>query len=135
MIARIRRPVPLPAVAKKRSKPERRNGPTRSYGSPVESHASDMITVAWTVSVTGVLIADFVVAAAHLFVRNFPKAEPARWLEAIMLFSAAAMGAVSLALLPVVWRTRRVKPPQGYIVFAVLVAIAPIIAMLGRLLA
>jgi len=93
------------------------------------------MTVAWTVSVTGVVIADLIVAAAHLFIRYFPESEPARWLEAIMLVSAAAMGAVSLALLAVVWRTRRVKPPLGYIVFAVLVAAAPILATLGRLLA
>ena len=51
-----------------------------------------------------------------------------------MLLSAALMGAISLALLAAVWRTRREKPPQGYVVFAAVVAVAPIIALMARLL-
>jgi len=90
------------------------------------------VTIAWTVSVTGVFVADLIVVAAHLYARSGPPAQPARALEAIMLLSAAIMGAASLALLPVVWRTRRLKPPQGYVVFAAFVAVAPIIVLIGR---
>ena len=92
------------------------------------------MTIAWTVSVTGVFVADLIVVAAHLYARSGPPAQPVRALEAIMLLSAAIMGAASLALLPVVWRTRRLKPPQGYVVFATFVAVAPIIVLIGRLL-
>ena len=119
-------------MAKNRAKRRRKSRPD-VYREPAESVANDTVTVAWTVSVTGVLIADLVVVAAHLFVRYFPEAEQARWLEAIMLLSAAAMGAISLVLLAVVWRTRRVKPPRGYTVFAVMVSIAPIVVTLARL--
>jgi hypothetical protein len=91
------------------------------------------VTIAWTVSVTGVLVADLIVAASHLYVRAHPEAQTARAFEAIMLLSAAIMGAASLALLPVVWRTRWLKPPMGYVVFAALVAAAPVIALVGRL--
>ncbi len=101
---------------------------------PAESRASEAVTIAWTVSVTGVLVCDLIVVAAHWYVRGHPDAQPARAFEAIMLLSAALMGAASLALLPVVWRTRRLKPPLGYAVFAALVAAAPIIALVGRLL-
>jgi hypothetical protein len=83
--------------------------------------------------VTAVLMADIVVIAAHLYARAYPEAEQAKALEAIMLICAAAMGCAALALLAVVWRVRKVKPPQGYVVFAALVAIAPVIALVGRL--
>lgn len=79
-------------------------------------------------------MADLLVVAAHLYVRYHPDAQPARALEAVMLLSAATMGAMSLIMLPIVWRVRRVKPPQGYAIFAILVAIAPIMALLGRLM-
>ena len=52
----------------------------------------------------------------------------------IMLLSAAAMGTISLILLAIVWRTRRFKPPRGYMAFAIFVAAAPIIALAGRLM-
>jgi len=110
-------------------KPRRRDG-----RAPVETRASEAVTIAWTVSVTGALVADLIVVAAHLYARNHPQAQPARALEAIMLLSAAIMGMASLALLPVVWRTRRLKPPQGYVVFAAFVAATPIIVLVGRLL-
>jgi hypothetical protein len=110
----------------KKSRPDRRE--------PAESRASEAVTIAWTVSVTGVFVADLIVIAAHWYARGHPQAQPARALEAIMLLSAALMGAASLALLAVVWRTRRLKPPQGYVVFAVLVAAAPVIVLVARLL-
>lgn len=101
---------------------------------PPESRAADVVTIAWTVSVTSVFAADLMVIAAHLYSRVHPDARPARTLEAIMLLAAALMGAVSLALLPVVWRARRIKPPRGFITFAILVAVAPIVALVSRLL-
>jgi hypothetical protein len=101
---------------------------------PAESRASEAMTIAWTVTVTGVTISNLVVVAAHLYVRSYPESQPARAFEAIMLMSAAAMGATSLALLPVVWRTRQLKPPLGYTIFAALVATAPVLALIGRLI-
>jgi hypothetical protein len=92
------------------------------------------VTLAWTVSVTSVFVADLVVVAAHLYSRRDASAQAARVLEAIMLISAAAMGAISLALLVAAWCTRRLKPPQGYVVFATLVAAVPIVVLVARLL-
>ncbi len=100
---------------------------------PAESRAAEAVTIAWTVSVTSVFVADTIVIAAHLYSLSNPTAQAAKVLEAIMLISAAAMGTISLLLLVAAWRTRRLKPPQGYTIFAVLVAAAPITALLGRL--
>jgi hypothetical protein len=112
---------------------KRKNAASNVPPVPTESRASEAVTIAWTSSVTSVLVADLVVIAAHLYARSHPDAQAAKALDAIMLVTAAAMGAASLALLAVVWRTRRLKPPQGYVVFAALVAAAPIIALIGRL--
>jgi hypothetical protein len=122
------------AMRKKRRTARRQHFQADGRREGAESRASEAVTIAWTVSVTGVLVCDLIVAAAHWYVRSHPNAQPARAFEAIMLLSAALMGAVSLALLPVVWRTRRLKPPQGYVVFAALVAAAPIIVLAARLL-
>jgi hypothetical protein len=120
-------------MSKKRHKAVRKNVvPSRDRG-PDENHPAEAATIAWTVSVTSVFVADLVVIAAHLYSRGNPSAQAARMLEAIMLISAAAMGTISLILLVVAWRTRRLKPPQGYTIFAALVAAAPILALIGRL--
>lgn len=116
-----------------RRKPPRNKPRPRARREPAESRASEAVTIAWTVSVTGVLVADLIVIAAHLYARSHPGLQPANALEGVMLISAAAMGTASLSLLPIVWRTRRLKPPQGYIIFAALVAVAPIIVLAGRL--
>jgi hypothetical protein len=120
-------------MPKKHRKSVRKNVVPPRDRESTESGAAEAITVAWTVSVTNVFVADLVVIAAHLYSRANPSAPAARVLEAIMLISAAAMGTISLALLVVAWRTRRLKPPQGYAIFAALVAAAPIIALVGRL--
>jgi hypothetical protein len=120
-------------VAKKKQTPARRPVKSRDVNIPAESRASEAMTVAWTVSVTGVVISNLIVVAAHLYARSNPS-QPTKAFEGIMLISSASMGAVSLALLPVVWRTRRLKPPIGYTVFAALVAAAPVVTLVGRLL-
>jgi len=102
---------------------------------PTESRAAEAVTIAWTVSVTSVFVADVMVIVAHLYSRLHPEARSARILEAIMLLAAALMGAISLSLLPVVWRIQRSKPPRGFITFAILVATAPLVALCSRLLA
>jgi hypothetical protein len=120
-------------MPKKRRNAVRKNVAPARDREPAESRAAEAVTIAWTVSVTSVFVADLVVISAHLYSRSNPTAQAAKVLEAIMLISAAAMGTISLLLLVAAWRTRRLKPPQGYTIFAVLVATAPIIALLGRL--
>ena len=119
------------ARRKKARSPKRPSVATHEAG---ESRASQSLTLAWTVSVTCVFMANLVVLGANAYIRYHPDAQPARALEAVMLLSAAAMGAASLALLVVVWRMRRLKPPLGYVVFATLVAAALIVTLVVRLL-
>ena len=82
---------------------------------------------------TAVFLADLVTIAAHFYSRSYPEAKSAPAFEAIMLLTASVMGLASLALLPVAWHTSRLKPPLGFAVFAALVAAAPIVVTLARL--
>ncbi len=82
---------------------------------------------------TGVFLADLVTIAAHFYARSNPESKTAPPFEAIMLLTACVMGLASLALLPIVWRVSRLKPPLGIVVFATLVAAAPIVVTLARL--
>ena len=100
-----------------------------------EEPAVEAITIAWTSSVVCVLAANMVTVVAHIYARNHPESKAAPVFEAIMLLTACLMGLISLALLPIVWRTSRLKPPLGFTVFDVLVSIAPVIAVVARIFA
>jgi hypothetical protein len=101
---------------------------------PPESHLAETLTIAWTVSVTGLLIADLMFLGASLFVRANPDAQALQMLAGILLLLAAGIGAASLGLLAIVWQKRRLKPPLGYTAFAALVAAAPIATLVAKLL-
>ena len=117
----------------RQAKPKKRKR-KRQERPPAESRASEAITIVWTVSVTGVLIADLLAGAAHFYAWHNADATLAAAFEAIMLVSASLMGGASLVLLRVVWHVRQVRPPQGYAVFGAMVAAAPIVALIFRLL-
>jgi hypothetical protein len=124
-------------MPKQKPKPGRPTKPkTRSQQreKPAESQASEAITVAWTVSVTMVLVCNVAAALAHLLARFAPEVRGAATFKELLLFSAAAIGAGSLLLLPVVLRVRRTLPPTGFTVFAVCAAVAPMLALLVRTL-
>ena len=118
---------------KKRRQRQQASRTPADAGRRREDRAREAITIAWTVSVTAVFLADIVTIAAYFYSRAHPESKTAPAFEAIMLLAASVMGAASLALLPVVWRVRTVKPPQGYTVFAAIVAAAPIVVTLARL--
>jgi hypothetical protein len=43
----------------------------------------------------------------------------------LLLFASAAVGLVVLGLIPVVYRTRRVKPPSTVTAFAIVIGVLP----------
>jgi hypothetical protein len=95
-----------------------------------ESRAGDAITVAWIVSVIMVLMCDVGAAGAHWWSANQLNARSTLLLREMLLFSAAVVGFISLVLLPIMLRARRLPPPNGVMAFAICVAAAPILAML-----
>jgi hypothetical protein len=109
-------------------KQERRTDKGAPEDVPVEA-----MMVAWTASVMSVLMADLATVAAHFYTRFHADSKTAPPFEAIMLLTACFLGVASLALLAIVWRKSRMKPPRGFVVFAICVAVAPIVATVARL--
>jgi hypothetical protein len=115
----------------KTGKPRRNSGASRS-DVPAESRASGAVTVCWTVSVTTLLMCNIAAVAAQLYARRYPDARGMLMLGEMLLLAGAVIGIASLVLLPVVYRVRRVPPPQGLVVFAACLAIAPVLAVIVR---
>lgn len=97
-----------------------------------ETNAADATTVAWTISVTMVLLCNIVAVAAHFYMGMSRETRGLVMLQELMLIAGALIGFLSLVLLPIMLRIRRVPPPTGVLVFAVCAAAAPILALLIR---
>lgn len=110
--------------------------PTRRYQhrQSQETKAAEVMTVGWTVCLTGVLLCDLVAVMVHLVVPLFSDGIHWQMLESLMLFSGSLIGLFCLILIPVVYRVRRVPPPIGIVMFAILISIAPIVASIFRIL-
>jgi hypothetical protein len=115
--------------SRRRASPKTRDDRRETSG---ETQASEAMTIAWTVSVTMVLICDLIAAMMHLVVRFNHELRGAVLFKELVLYSAAVIGIVSLVLAAVAYRVRRTPPPTGVIVFGVCVAAAPILALIVR---
>jgi hypothetical protein len=99
---------------------------------PPETRTAEAATIAWTVTVTMVVMCDLAAIVAHAYALRNPEAKGAQVFGGLMLFGGAVVGAASLALLPVVYRVRATPPPTGFTVFAACAAAAPIVALVAR---
>ncbi len=113
-------------------RPQKKSSSPRRERELREERPAEAITIAWTASVTSVLLADLVTIATHVYARSHPESKTAPPFEAIMLLTGCVLGIASLALLAVVWRVSRLKPPRGFAVFAALVAAAPVAVTIAR---
>lgn len=115
----------MPKRKKKKSRPQK---PSRHADAPVESRASESLTVFWAITVLMVLLADLAIVATHFYLLSHPEAEKIQLLKGLLLFTSALVGGLSLVALPILYRVRRVPPPTGLAVFGACVAAAPILA-------
>lgn len=97
-----------------------------------ESQASKAMTVGWSLSVVMVLVCALMAGAARLLYWAQPESEMLPVLEEFAFMSAVVIGIVSLLLLPLVYKVRRIPPPLGLAVFGAVVAAAPLIVLLLR---
>ncbi len=98
-----------------------------------ESRAAEAATAAWMLSVLVVLGCELGFAGLRGWLALQPDQALAAAGAELLLFSALVIGLVALLLTPVVLRSRRVLPPRGLTIFAVVVAAAPLLALLVRL--
>jgi hypothetical protein len=116
---------------KKKQKPSKKSQAGHKVKSPVESRASESLTVFWAITVLMVFVANLVMIATHFYLQSNPDAEKVALLKGLLLFIATLVGTLSLIALPILYRVRRVPPPTGLAVFGACVAAAPILAALA----
>ena len=100
---------------------------------PTETKASETVTIGWSLTVVTTLVCDLGTIAARLYFRLQPEAVRVGALSELLLFAAVTIGIISLGLLAVVIKVRRESPPRGFVVFAILIAAAPLVAIVARL--
>lgn len=103
---------------------------------PAESRAADAVTVLWMLAVMTTLLCELGAAAANWYAATNPDAAKIEALLVVLLFGAVVNGSLTLVLTPVVLKVRRVPPPRGITVFAVVVGAAPwVVLLVGALTA
>lgn len=119
-------------MPKRREKAKAKKHAAARPAAPNESQSGEAATIAWTVAVTMTLACDLTAAGAHFFVDGSEWSRVVALFRDLLLFGGAAIGALTLVLIPVVYRLRRVPPPNGFTAFAVCVSLAPVIALIAR---
>jgi len=94
-----------------------------------ESRAGEALAVAWGVSVTMLAFCNLANIGVHYYASNHPDAMQMAVLGELLLFFGTVAGGISLVLLLILYRVRRVMPPRGVAVFGVCLAVAPILAL------
>ena len=97
--------------SKKPTKKVARQAKTQSL--PDETKGSETLTVFWTITVLMVLVTNLMSVAVHYYLLAHPEAEKLALLKGLLLFSGALVGGVSLIVLPILYRVRKVPPPPG----------------------
>ncbi len=121
-------------MASRKKKKKKRSIRSLPQASP-ETNLGETMTIAWTVTVTTLLLCNLTNAVVYFYVNSHPEAAKMKLLQELLLVAGAIVGILSLLLIPVVYRVRQVPPPRGLVVFGVGVAAASILALLVRILA
>lgn len=126
-------------TAKKRktilaAKKRKRLPPDAKLTEPGESAAAIALTTCWMLAILTSLICNLGSIAAHVAVRFWPQAAGLQLLAGLLLFGAVVVGLFTLLLTPLIQRARRTPAPKQLVAFGVLFAIAPLAALLLRLL-
>jgi hypothetical protein len=114
--------------------PKRNKAPAADPSAPSESQAAEAATIGWMLCVLTATMCQLGVVAARLYFAWHPDAIVIGTAGELLLFASAMIGSVTLALIPVVYKTRRVKPPVPVTAFATAVGVIPWLVLLRQLL-
>ena len=116
-------------MANKKAKQRSKTKSNRRGRSSGETQRAESITVFWTTAVLATVLG-IVGGLAARAVMYFTGAYP--WLEllsGLLLMTSCITGLVSMGLLPLVYRWRRVPPPWPIVRFAIVAAILPFVIL------
>ncbi len=109
----------------------RANRPTDEDG---ESRAVETVTVIWVLTILNTFACELGALAVGSYARAHADAAAAKLLSELLLLAAVIVGVISLGLLPVILKIRRNGPPPAVTVFAIVVGLAPILALVLKAL-
>jgi hypothetical protein len=113
---------------------DRTRGPAAAQG---ESRATEALTVAWMLACMSAATSLLVAGAMRLLMTWFPVAGRVHPLMAIaraLFFVALASGALVLIFTPLVVRSRRRRAPRAIVITAVLIGLAPMVAVAAMMI-
>ncbi|HEV3415414.1 MAG TPA: hypothetical protein VG056_01310 [Pirellulales bacterium] len=113
--------------------PKRKRKPTGAPAAPAECQAAEAATIGWMLAVLTATVCEFGVLAARFYFAWHPDAAAVGTAGELLLFASAITGLVALLLIPVVYKTRQVRPPSPVTAFAIVVGIAPWIVLFAQL--
>ena len=96
-----------------------------------ETRAADILTVCWMVTVMQVVFFELATVGFRWYARAHLENQTIGALADLLYLCTALGGCISLLLLPIVWKVRRIKPPVGITLFAIIAAALPIVTMLA----
>lgn len=114
--------------------PKRKKSPA-APPAPTESQAAEAATIGWMLCVLTATVCELGVLAARLYFLWHPDAAVIGTAGELLLFASAIIGLITLALIPVVYRVRRIKPPTSVTAFAVTIGLIPWLILIRQLLA
>lgn len=100
----------------------------RRPAGPPEIPVSVFLTVGWTLSVLTTVACSATSLLVWLVAKDRAGDDAALTFARLMHFSSVVTGLVSLLLLPIVLKVRREPPPLGFVLFAMVAAVMPILA-------
>jgi hypothetical protein len=112
----------------------KRKKPDGAPPASTESQAAEAATIGWMLCVLTGSVCELGVLAARLYFTWHHDAAVIGTAGELLLFASAIIGLITLALIPVVYNVRRVKPPSPVTVFAVAVGVIPWLILFRQLL-
>ncbi len=125
-------------VSKKKKKPAAQSSPAP----PVrlappenpETQVAEALTVLWMLLCVCTLVCEVASLALWLYLKRDPESQAAAWMFFLASFSAVAAGLLSLLVMYAVRRLRRVPPPPRVTTGAIIIAVIPLVVLVGSLL-
>ncbi len=113
--------------------PKRNKAPAADPSEASESQAAEAATIGWMLCVLTATMCQLGVVAARLYFAWHPDATVIGTAGELLLFASAIIGLVTLALIPVVYKVRRIKPPTAVTAFAIVIGVGPLAVLLLQL--
>jgi len=115
----------------------KRNAPRRDsrtdQATLVETRTAEFMMAGWGIVLLTTLICEVAAALLYLYAGVRPASAQLRMLTSMFHIAAVIMGAISLAIIPVLFKLRRQPPAPSVVTMALVIAGLPLVGLVLRL--